>query len=193
MILIKIIYLARAIDSALAGGVAMLNSTLERDKLFGCKDRYLGVILYSYESVLALATSASSVSMCCSSRLSLWLMRCSLVVAGSSSRVTSCDCEAPVAAPWPTSAVTAAPVLVGSCDLDGEAPPLLLGSTSTDDLVLHVNVQCSAVPERKYRRYVSPKSKASPALAKRLPLLPSSVSSAAALLPVPVPVLQHRR
>jgi hypothetical protein len=62
----------------------MLNSTLERDKLFGCKDRYLGVILYSYESVLALATSASSVSMCCSSRLSLWLMRCSLVVAGSS-------------------------------------------------------------------------------------------------------------
>ena len=52
----------------------MLNSTLERDKLFGCKDRYLGV-LYSYESVLALATSASSVSMCCSSRLSLWLMR----------------------------------------------------------------------------------------------------------------------
>lgn len=61
----------------------MLNSTLERDKLFGCKDRYLGV-LYSYESVLALATSASSVSMCCSSRLSLWLMRCSLVVADSS-------------------------------------------------------------------------------------------------------------
>jgi hypothetical protein len=43
-------------------------------------------------------------------------------------------------------------VLVGSCDLDGEAPPLLLGSTSTDDLVLHVNTDDMFPPNLRRRQ-----------------------------------------